>query len=492
MTKDDWVNHMASQHTNIWACQAMGHEEYLFQSAVDLRIHLQAEHPDILHDNQISFVLEKSARPGPDIFAALAAENMPQIGGILSACPFCDEPETKLDALSNGVINTFPRESYSRIRDHISGHLESISLESLPPRDDVDDSLSGHRESDASELSDWIETGTSLQAPRPASRDSFEVAIICVLSLEADAVHSLFDAHWDGDLILDKAIGDPNAYSLGAIGRHNVVLVHLPGMGKVTTDNALASCRMSFPRIKLALLVGICGVVPSSSDGEIILGDVIVGNEVVQYDFGQNLPHRSLHKDTLSVSNERSNTELRVLMDKIKGPRVCELLQHNMATNLGALQENTLLDANYPGAEYDNLFEVNRLTEELCSQSPCQCKSVPRRRLETKEAPEPRFHFGTIVSSNFVVKSGSIRDFIATSENAIAFDIESVDMWDAFPCLFIKGACDYADSHKNKGWQRYAAATAAAFSKALLSSWNSSYSTGTCELQEASFLTIVL
>jgi hypothetical protein len=30
------------------------------------------------------------------------------------------------------------------------------------------------------------------------------------------------------------------------------------------------------------------------------------------------------------------------------------------------------------------------------------------------------------------------------------------------------GICDYADSHKNKGWQNYAAATAAACAKGLL------------------------
>jgi hypothetical protein len=37
-----------------------------------------------------------------------------------------------------------------------------------------------------------------------------------------------------------------------------------------------------------------------------------------------------------------------------------------------------------------------------------------------------------------------------------------------FPCLVIRGICDYADSHKNKMWQEYAAATAAAFAKELL------------------------
>lgn len=37
-----------------------------------------------------------------------------------------------------------------------------------------------------------------------------------------------------------------------------------------------------------------------------------------------------------------------------------------------------------------------------------------------------------------------------------------------FPCTVIRGICDYADSHKNKRWQPYAAATAAAYGRELL------------------------
>ncbi|KAL2128280.1 hypothetical protein VTI74DRAFT_9392 [Chaetomium olivicolor] len=49
--------------------------------------------------------------------------------------------------------------------------------------------------------------------------------------------------------------------------------------------------------------------------------------------------------------------------------------------------------------------------------------------------------------------------------------MEGAGVWDIFPCVVIKGACDYADSHKTKAWQRYAAATAAACMKAFLGHW---------------------
>lgn len=123
---------------------------------------------------------------------------------------------------------------------------------------------------------------------RPATRRDFEVAVIC----------ALFDRHWDDDgLPYDKAFGDPNAYSTGAIGRHNVVLAHMSGMGKASAAAVAANCRASFPNIKLAVVVGICGVVPSSSGGvEIVLGDVIVSDGVIQYDLGRRLPERSCAK----------------------------------------------------------------------------------------------------------------------------------------------------------------------------------------------------
>ncbi|KAE9574809.1 hypothetical protein CGMCC3_g9329 [Colletotrichum fructicola] len=47
--------------------------------------------------------------------------------------------------------------------------------------------------------------------------------------------------------------------------------------------------------------------------------------------------------------------------------------------------------------------------------------------------------------------------------------MEAAGLMDTFPCIVIRGICDYSDSHKNKAWQGYAAATAAAYARELLS-----------------------
>ncbi|KAK4220532.1 hypothetical protein QBC38DRAFT_550624 [Podospora fimiseda] len=67
------------------------------------------------------------------------------------------------------------------------------------------------------------------------------------------------------------------------------------------------------------------------------------------------------------------------------------------------------------------------------------------------------------------MRSGKLRDDIAKQTNAIAFDMEGAGMCKGFPSwVVIKGVCDYAGSHKNKKFQGYAAATAAAATKDFL------------------------
>ncbi len=65
------------------------------------------------------------------------------------------------------------------------------------------------------------------------------------------------------------------------------------------------------------------------------------------------------------------------------------------------------------------------------------------------------------------MKSGVARDAVAEAENIIGFEMEAAGIVQQLPTLVIKSVCDYADSHKNKKWQTYAAGTAAAAAKAV-------------------------
>jgi nucleoside phosphorylase len=315
---------------------------------------------------------------------------------------------------------------------------------------------------------------------RPTDRLGFETAIICALTLEADAVEALFDHHWEDDMSYGKAPGDPNAYSIGVMGRHNVVLVHMSGMGKSAAATAAAACRISFPKINLAILVGVCGAVPVIHDtGERIdLGDVILSNGVIQYDFGRQYPDRFERKDTLLDSMGRAGLEIRSTLNKVKGLRGKEVLKNRMAHYLDKLSKKPSLQANYPTMRDSKASErPRRYPVETADQGVrYQDGVVSGRRLgqSSVNAPNPAIHFGLIASGDTVMKSERQRDEIARRENTIAFEMEGAAVWENFPTLVIKGACDYADSHKTKEFQPYAAATAAACTRAFLDSWESS------------------
>lgn len=127
---------------------------------------------------------------------------------------------------------------------------------------------------------------------RPQSRHEFETAIICALPLEFDAVEALFDECYDEfRSTYGQQEGDGNWYRTGRIGRHNIVLACLSRMGKGSAASVASSLRVSFVKVKLAILVGICGGVPfPSQQTELILGDVIISDSVLEYDFGRQYP----------------------------------------------------------------------------------------------------------------------------------------------------------------------------------------------------------
>ncbi|KAF9777307.1 hypothetical protein IL306_004465, partial [Fusarium sp. DS 682] len=149
-----------------------------------------------------------------------------------------------------------------------------------------------------------------------------------------------------------------------------------------------------------------------------------------------------------------------------------------MTRYLSILRQNPELHAEYPGVAYDRLFEASYRhieDQKSCEQVGCDGKLVPRRRLQAaRPSPAPAIHFGLMASGDSVMKSGEDRDRELEARDIVAFEMEGAGVWDILPCIVIKGACDYADSHKSKVWQRYAAATAAACTKAFLNFWVSS------------------
>ena len=107
------------------------------------------------------------------------------------------------------------------------------------------------------------------------------------------------------------------------------------------------------------------------------------------------------------------------------------------------------------------LFWLNPLW--LCQV--CDNGKIPR----PPDRRNPQIHYGTIASGNSLIKDAGERDRLGHEFGAKCVEMEAAGLMNEFPCIIVRGICDYADSHKNDVWQKYAAVTAAAFAKALLS-----------------------
>lgn len=317
---------------------------------------------------------------------------------------------------------------------------------------------------------------------------------------------AMFDEIWgQGDQPL-RGPGDTNSYTFGRIWRHSVVLVHLPRMGKIAATQASANLRSSFPCIRLGLLVGICGSVPFSGSREIFLGDVIISTQIVQLDFGRLYPHAYLRKNRLQDNLGRPNPEISGFLAKLQGQNAHRDLKKSMCANLATVSKSAdFALSKLPGIDKDRLFDANynhkhadpeacllcakcTQPEDIvcadalslsCSELGCDpSRVVPRVRKQTPNcnsqgglSEDPEIHFGVLASGDQVIKSGIHRDHIAKEEGVIGFEMEGAGLWDTVPTIVVKGVCDYADSHKSKEWQLYAAITAAACAKGLLKIW---------------------
>jgi len=58
---------------------------------------------------------------------------------------------------------------------------------------------------------------------------------------------------------------------------------------------------------------------------------------------------------------------------------------------------------------------------------------------------------GTVASGNQVIRDGATRDRISLEfSGVLCFEMEAAGLINSFPCLVIRGICDYADSQEQE------------------------------------------
>lgn len=297
---------------------------------------------------------------------------------------------------------------------------------------------------------------------------NYTVGWICALPIEMAAAKLMLDALHPTPPLPST---DQNTYILGNIGQHNIVIACLPTGAYGTTSAATVAVQLlsSFHSIRFGLMVGIGGGIPSSH-ADIRLGDIVVSQPkdtfggVVQYDLGTALSGGRFKRTGML------NRPPKVLLTALATLKAHHLTEDSQVpeffSDIQAKIPRRAANFARPSQE-DCLYEVDY--EHGISDT---CASCDRSRLVSRPSrghTEPIIHYGLIASGNQVMKDGRRRDQLARDLGVCCVEMEAAGLLNDFPCLVVRGICDYADSHKNKDWQGYAAAVAAAYAKELLS-----------------------
>jgi nucleoside phosphorylase len=295
----------------------------------------------------------------------------------------------------------------------------------------------------------------------------YTIAWIAALAHERAAAEELMDEEHDKPKGFHQHSRDQNSYSWGKYGEHNVVVASLPSglYGLVSAAQVASGLLASLPHLRSGLLVGIGGGLQDEEEAsklkdskKILLGDVVVSNPddqncgIIQHD---------LYKATTQIDG----TQERKPKGFVNAPPM-----HLLAA-LSHLRSKH--ERKQPGfLAYLEVFKRNSIMVENGYTFPEDADARDSHRIETTRKL-PAVHYGTIATGNVLLKDSEYRKDLLKQlkQNSIwpkCIEMEAGGLMNNFPCLVIRGICDYANEKKNDDWQNYAAATAAAYAKELL------------------------
>ncbi|CAH0039831.1 unnamed protein product [Clonostachys rhizophaga] len=310
---------------------------------------------------------------------------------------------------------------------------------------------------------------------RKLSRGEYTVGWICAITVERVAAEVFLDETHANPEYRDEH--DNNIYLLGKFGEHNTVIATLPEGEYGTNSAATVANNMvrSFPNIRIGLMVGVGGGAPNKQH-DIRLGDVVVSSPgnghhgVFQYDFGKSVQDEAFH--TTGFLNAPP-TLLRAAVATLKAQYEIDDCQLGNMIDTRLRTSPVSWEERYKRPEISSDILYRSDFKHRSNGDDCRaCCGFDSRVIMTRRTrsfnDRPLIHHGLIASGNSLMKDARIRDKLGTEKGVLCFEMEAAGLMNHFPCLVIRGICDYSDSHKNKAWQSYAAVAAAAYTKDLL------------------------
>jgi nucleoside phosphorylase len=331
----------------------------------------------------------------------------------------------------------------------------------------------------------------------PSEYHNYSVVLVCALPSEKTIARAMLQAEHGSPQSLGD--GDFNHYTLGKFGHHNIVIACLPegAPGYASAAAVVENMQRTFQHIRICLFVGVGSGAPSASD-DIRLGDVVVslpsGGTGGMIRFERATAAAMPSTPTERATGGGGDAGARFVSVGLLAPPPTVLL-----TALSGLREEHQLADSMMGdiiaaavKRYPKLRAALASPAERATAAPADClyeaayvhvgprdtpcdgcdasRLVSRSDAKRPPGSFPVVHYGMIASGAYVLRSGLERDEARKALGVKCFESAAAGLADNFPCLVIRGVCDYADSHANSSWLSYAAGTAAAFAMELLAS----------------------
>ncbi len=259
-----------------------------------------------------------------------------------------------------------------------------------------------------------------------------------------------------------------------------VVLAQCIRMGNNSAAVTASILLSAFPNLEWIILSGIAGGMPHAKkkgrnysgvdfSDHVRLGDIVVSKEaVLQYD---------LVKASINWHENRSkpcqpDPGLLQIIDNIESNYLLNRCNPNFKPRWESHLEDIILKlgCNRPSGKKDVIYSYKN-TKTGFKQLKTE-KLVHPNNQKNRTPGKPLLHYGTVGSANILLKDPVERDCLREEYNFRAIEMEGSGVADAAwsfrtGYLVVRGICDYCDMNKNKEWQDYAAAVAAAFTRTI-------------------------
>lgn len=282
------------------------------------------------------------------------------------------------------------------------------------------------------------------------------IGVVTALPKEYAAITCMMDE------IFQHSTPRGRGYTVGSIpaagnGKHWVA-VALGDQGTASASHHATLIKEDFLQIKVILMVGIAGGVPSPNSPEkhVRLGDIVALGEkgIAAYDFVKDHGDRLESRFLPNRPHSKFLTAARLLH--------AGALIGNFPWLAHLSRASKVANSSRPDDDKDVLYD-----------SDDQSKVVIHPDDPDRRPGEPRVFIGTIGCANRLLKNPKLRDQVRDDYGALAIEMEGYGIAEAswgedVGFYVVRGICDYCNAHKNNIWQEYAAAVAAAYSRELL------------------------